>query len=80
MRRSRSFELVPLDPEIERTLQVIRATRRNDIQAMANDNQQQRAIRYYILPVVIDNYSDIALHNIVANNFELKPTLISMVQ
>ena len=78
MRRSRSFELVPLDPEIERTLRGIRATRRNDIQAMVDNNQQQRPIRDYIRPVVNDNYSGIVCQTIAINNVELKPALISM--
>ena len=60
MHRSRSFELVPLDNEIERTLRGIRAARRNEIQDMADNNQQQRAIRDYLRPVVNDNYSSIA--------------------
>ena len=80
MHRSRSFELLPLDLEIERTLQGIRATRRNEIQDMVDNNHQQRAIQDYIWPVVNDNYSGIARQTIGANNFELKPTLISMVQ
>ncbi|XP_022860306.1 uncharacterized protein LOC111380876 [Olea europaea var. sylvestris] len=50
-----------------------------DVRA-ANEDNQQRAIRDYIRPVVNDNYSGIAHPAIAANNFELKPGLIHMVQ
>lgn len=40
---------------------------------------QQWAIRYYVWPVVNDNSYGIAHKTIGTNNFEPKPTLISMV-
>ncbi|KAI3451360.1 hypothetical protein Pfo_008025 [Paulownia fortunei] len=40
----------------------------------------QRAIRDYFQPTMNQNYSGIARQPINANNFELKPALISMVQ
>ncbi|KAI3448699.1 hypothetical protein Pfo_005364 [Paulownia fortunei] len=40
----------------------------------------QRAIRDYFQPTMNQNYSGIARQSINANNFELKPALISMVQ
>jgi len=45
-----------------------------------NNNNQRRALRDYFKPVVNDNYSGIQRRAINANNFELKPALINMVQ
>ncbi|XP_068662913.1 uncharacterized protein [Aristolochia californica] len=41
---------------------------------------QPRTLKDYVRPVVNDNYSGIRCQTINANNFELKPALISMVQ
>ena len=41
---------------------------------------EQRALRDYFKPVVNENYSGIRRQLINANNFELKSTLINMVQ
>ncbi|XP_022861677.1 uncharacterized protein LOC111382049 [Olea europaea var. sylvestris] len=46
----------------------------------ANEDNQQGAIWDYIRPVVNNNCSGIARPAIAANNFELKPRLIHMVQ
>ncbi|KAF5472037.1 hypothetical protein F2P56_008785 [Juglans regia] len=40
---------------------------------------QPHTLKDYVRPVVNDNYSGIRRQTINANNFELKPTLISMV-
>ncbi|KAI3443836.1 hypothetical protein Pfo_000501 [Paulownia fortunei] len=80
--------------EIERTLRAIRAVKRVDDQTMADNTNNvnvnanlplqqpppQRAIRDYFQPTMNQNYSGIARQPINANNFELKPALISMVQ
>ncbi|XP_031382022.1 uncharacterized protein LOC116196442 [Punica granatum] len=88
MRRSRSAELLPLDPEIERTLHRLRREnrRREELQVveMADDdiNRQiqgaARALRDYAVPTIMG--SAIRRPTIPANNFELKPALIQMVQ
>ena len=44
------------------------------------NDQEQQALRDYFRPVVNDNYYGIHRQPINANNFELKPTLIKMVQ
>ena len=86
MRRVRGLELLPLDLEIERTLRGIRRERRNQARAMGDHNnnnnnvEQQRAIRDYFKPPTQEHYSGIRRQTINANNFELKPSLISMVQ
>lgn len=79
MRRAGSLELMHFDPKIERTLRKIREEKRKEAQTMQCGNQQ-RAIRDYFKPVINNNYSGIARQTINANNFELKPTLINMVQ
>ncbi|XP_031394316.1 uncharacterized protein LOC116205794 [Punica granatum] len=88
MRRSRSAKLLPLDPEIERTLHRLRREnrRREELQVveMADDdiNRQiqgaARALRDYAVPTIMG--SAIRRPTIPANNFELKSALIQMVQ
>ena len=86
MRKSRSAELLPLNLEIERTLRQLRQEnrRRGEVQPleMANDNNQlpdaARALREFTVPFV--SGSAIRRPTIQANNFELKPALIQMVQ
>ncbi|KAJ4708787.1 DNA-directed DNA polymerase [Melia azedarach] len=90
MRRTRSLELVAFDPKIERTLHHLRRERRNRATNMAEERdqnplppqpqQQPRALCDYFRSVVSDNYSGIRRQAINANNFELKPALINMVQ
>ena len=43
-------------------------------------NAQPRTLKDYVRPIVNDNYSGVRCQTINANNFELKPALISMVQ
>ncbi|XP_022883666.1 uncharacterized protein LOC111400483 [Olea europaea var. sylvestris] len=87
MRRARYLDLLPVDPEPERTFRILRSIQRNEREAMteqdaraANEDNQQKAIWDYIRPVVNNNYSGITRPAITANNFELKPGLIYMVQ
>lgn len=87
MRRARNINLLPVDPEPERTFRYLRGIQRDERNTMAeqeagvaNGNNQPRAIRDYVRPVVNENYSGIARPAIAANNFELKPGLIHMVQ
>ena len=49
---------------------------------MANgeQNAQPRTLKDYVWPIVNDNYLGVRRQTINANNFELKPALISMVQ
>lgn len=79
MRRGRTRDILPFDLEIERTF---RAQRKKKILAMANGQpeEQPRTLRDYVRPVMNDNFSGIRRQTINANNFELKPALISMVQ
>ncbi|XP_024021315.1 uncharacterized protein LOC112091556 [Morus notabilis] len=45
-----------------------------------NQAYQQRTLRDYFKPVVNENYSGIQRQQVNANNFELKPALVNMVQ
>ena len=95
--------ILPLDPEIERTLQLLRKINKNlssefamaddplaaqqarnvnVLQAQQGQQPQNEAhtLRDYLRPVVNENYSGIRRQTINANNFELKPGLIAMVQ
>ena len=80
------MEFLNLDPKIERTLRRLRKERRERVPNMADggnqngENQEQWALRDYFRTVVNDNYSGFRCQTINANNFELKPGLISMLQ
>ena len=43
-------------------------------------NAQPCTLKDYVGPIVNDNYSGVKRQTINANNFELEPALISMVQ
>ena len=79
MRRARTRNIIPFDSEIERTF---RSQRKKKVLAMADgeQNAQPHTLKDYVRPIVNDNYSGIRRQTINANNFELKPALISMVQ
>ena len=87
MRRYRSADLLPFNPEIERTLRQLRRENREREEVpqveMANDENNRalaasRALRDYTVPIVAG--SAIRRPAIQANNFELKPSLTQMVQ
>ncbi|XP_073309941.1 uncharacterized protein [Primulina huaijiensis] len=85
MRRSQNLDLLIFDPEIERTARRLRKARREEIQAMADNRDNENPppaipIRDHFKPVLNTHYSGIARGTINANNFELKPALINMVQ
>lgn len=44
------------------------------------EENNQKAIRDYFMPVVSENYSEIACQIVLANNFKLKLALINMMQ
>ncbi|XP_073026757.1 uncharacterized protein [Primulina eburnea] len=87
MLRSQSPDLLIFYPEIERTARKLRKSRREEIKAMADNRENDRhippdaiPIRDHFKPVINRHYSGIARGTINANNFELKPALINMVQ
>ena len=49
-------------------------------EAVAERPQRQMTMEDFWRPTIQDEYSAMRQHTIEANNFELKPTLITMVQ
>ena len=86
--------MLPLDTEIERTLRGIRKVKSAKIAEMADERltgavnqefasevpQERGTMEDFWRPVIQDEYSAVRQPAIDANNFELKPTLITMVQ
>ena len=94
MNRKQNTDLILADTELERTLRSLRKTKREENSAMAEDRQDQTegqrtaAIRPSIAdtmedfwkPIIQDEYYAIRQPTVEANNFKLKPALITMVQ
>ena len=94
MHRKQDFDLIPADTELERTLRSLRKTKRAENAAMADERHDQTeeqrttAIRPPITdtmedfwrPIIQEEYSTIRQPTVDANNLELNPALITMVQ
>ena len=90
MHRKPDSELLPLDLEIERTLRKQRQLKSFQAKDMAeNQNQNNRdvvpnaqecTLGDYWRPIATENYFGIRRQPIDVNNFEIKLSLISMVQ
>ena len=94
MHRKQGAELLPLDTEIERTLRGLKKVKSAEIAEMANERvthavnqefaaevtQERDTMEDLWRPVIQDEYSAVRQPAIDANNFELKPALITMVQ
>ena len=97
MHRRPEADLLPLDTEIERTLQNLRRitsvesknmeNQRERLQAILEEeeeeeerNQRPNTMEDFWRPIIQKEYSAVRQPAIEANNFELKPTLITMVQ
>ena len=94
MHRKSEVDLLPLDTEIERTLNNLRkvtsaestrmANQREILQAIPEEEaerpQRPNTMEDSWRPIIQDEYSDVRKLSIEANNFELKPALITMVQ
>ena len=95
MHRRSNFELLSFDPEIERTLFRLKNIKANNTKTEEqntdrfnegqSDHNEMPGIREptlsdYWRPMMNKEYSGIQHQPINANNFESKPTLISMVQ
>ncbi|CAN6713111.1 unnamed protein product [Malus baccata var. baccata] len=81
-RHSRSLELVPYNPEIDRTFrQVLRKQKKQEpTERMAlQDPNENRALMDYSAPTVGATSSCIVRPEITANQFELKPSFIQML-
>ena len=94
MHRKQNTDLIPADTELERTLISLRKTKRAENSAMADERQDQTegqriaarrppitdTMEDFWRPIIQDEYSAIRQPTVDANNFELKPALITMVQ
>ena len=94
MHRKQNTDLIPADTELERTLKCLRKTKRAENSAMADERQDQTegqrtaarrppitdTMEDFWRPIIQDEYSAIRKATVDANNFELKPALITMVQ
>ena len=98
MHRRPKADMLPLDTEIERTLQNLRritsaesrnmANQRERLQAIPKEeeeeeverNQRPNTMEDFWTPIIQEEYSTVRQPAIEANNFELKPALITMVQ
>ena len=94
MHRKQGSDLIPVDTELERTLRSLRKTKRAENATMAEERhdqieEQRTAARRppiidtmedFWRPIIQEEYSAIRQPTVDANNFELKPALITMVQ
>ena len=94
MHRKQGSDLIPADTELKRTLRSLRKTKRAENAAMAEERhdqteEQRTAARRppiidtmedFWRPIIQEEYYAIRQPTVDANNFELKPTLITMVQ
>ena len=96
MLRKPETDLLPLDTEIKRTLKNMRKITVAESRSMANQRERLQVIpeeeeesertqrpttmEDFWRPIIHEEYSTVRQHAIEANNFELKPALITMVQ
>ena len=94
MHRKQDSDLLPADTELERTLRSLRKTKRAENASMEDERhdpteEQGIATRSPPMtdtmedlrrPIIQEEYSAIRQPTMDANNFELKPALITMVQ
>ena len=94
MHRKQNTDLIPADTELEKTLRSLRKIKKAENSTMADERQDQNELHReaarrppiadtmedFWKPIIQDEYSAIRQPSIDANNFELKPALITMVQ
>jgi len=78
-RSQRNQPLIPFDLEIEATTRRQSGARKRQQQVVMAE-RDPRVLRDYILPQAIGLTSPIVNPAIEANNFELRPTLISFIE
>ena len=87
MRRTRSLDLVPIDLDTNKTLRKLNKKHKQqviqEVPAMGDENHvdngvPNRVLKDYYVPNV--GVSSIRRPPIQANNFEIKPTIIQMIQ
>ena len=90
MQRRGAEELIDFDPEIERTLRRIRRERKEKMAvnegdevmdiAPVQEHNNDRPLYEYARPLVTGLHSSIRRPTVQANNFEIKPAIIQMIQ
>ena len=94
MHRKQGSDLIPADTELERTLRSLRKTKGAENAVMAEEGhdqteEQRTAARRPLIidtmedcwrPIIQEEYSAIRQPTVDANNFELNPALITLVQ
>ena len=94
MHRKQDFDMILADTELERTLRSLRKTKSAENEAMENERHDQTeeqrttarrppiadTMEDFWRPIIQEEYSVIRQPTMDANNFELKPALITMVQ
>ena len=94
MHRKQNTDLIPADTELEKTLRSLRKIKKAEYSTMGNERQDQNEVHReaarrppitntmedFWRPIIQDEYSAIRQPAVDANNFELKPALITMVQ
>ena len=94
MHRKPESDLFPLDTELERTLRNLRKVKSAETTIMEKERMGQTVeqetaterppmydtMEDFWRPVIQEEYSAVRQPGIEANNFELKPALITMVQ
>ena len=94
MHRKQDSDLLLADTELERTLRSLRKSKRAENAAMADERHDQTeeqrttarrppitdTMEDFWRPIIQEEYSTIRQTTMDANNFELKPALITMVQ
>ena len=93
MHRKQNTDLIPADTELKRTLRSLRKIKKAENSTMEDERRDQNevhreasrrlpitdTIEDFWRPIIQDEYSAIRQPAIGANNFELKPALITMV-
>ena len=75
------LEQTLFDPEIEKTLRQLKKEKKEANTPLSNmANQEQKALRDYAMPSVNGAISSTRRPAIQANNFEIKLSIIQMIQ
>ena len=82
MPRFKLLEQTLFDPEIERTLCQLKKEKKKEANTSLSNmaDQEQKALRDYAMPSVNEATLSIRRLAIQANNFEIKPAIIQMIQ
>ena len=94
MYRKQDSDLLPADTEVERTLRSLKKTKRAENAAMADERHDQTeeqriaarrppmtdTMEDFWRPIIQEEFSAVRQPTVDANNFELNPSLITMVQ